>query len=314
MRQASIGIVIPCYNEQLTVGQVIEDCRQALPQGHIYVFDNRSTDQTSACAKAAGATVIFSPHQGKGEVIRHAFSTLDEDVLVILDGDGTYSAAVAPDMVRAVWEDHFDMVVCNRKAKSAEAYPKFHKLGNRLFSAFMTTLIGQKVGDVFSGYRAFSREFYESVAIESSGFEIESELSLKAISHGFYVKELEAPYGHRPAGSVSKLNTFTDGLKILRFILMLMRDCRPLLFFGSGAVVCFLLSLASGWAPIQDYIQFHYVYTVPRAILAAGLMTVAMMLLAVGLILDSQIRNMREQSKLVRRWLTSEKRRLSKAA
>lgn len=304
MRQDfSIAFVVPCLNEELTVAHVVRDCSTHLPEAAVYVFDNNSSDQTAKAAKKAGALVIPSPRPGKGAVIRHAFSTLREDILIILDGDGTYPASLAPAMVAAIVEEHNDMAVCVRQSDQ-EVYPRFHRLGNRLFSWAVSFLAGKKVSDVFSGYRAVSREFYETVAVESKGFEVEAELTLKAHSRDFHVKEISGTYGRRPEGSHSKLRTFRDGFRILKFIFLMMRDCRPLPFFAFAGLLCFCLSLVAGVAPIMDYVQFNYVFTVPRAVLAASLMVLSMMLCAVGLILDSQIRHLREQSKLIRLWMS----------
>lgn len=301
----SVAFAIPCFNEEATVGRVVEDCRHSMPEAQIYVFDNNSTDQTAIRATRAGAHVVHSPRRGKGEVIRHAFETLKTDVIVIVDGDDTYSIDRAPEMVRLIADESLDMVVCNRRVaeENSKAFRRFHKIGNNAFSWFVGGLLGQRVTDVFSGYRAVSRQFYETVAIDSTGFEIESELTLKAISHGFSVKEVSGPYRSRPEGSHSKLRTFHDGFRILKFILWILRDCRPLAFFGLLSSVCFLFSIWAGSAPIADFLREHYVHTVPRAILAASLMVLSIVMLGVGLILDSQNRHFREQSKLIRRWL-----------
>lgn len=305
MRQdLTVGFVVPCLNEELTVAHVVRDCLTHVPQATVYVYDNNSTDKTSEIARQAGAVVIPAPRPGKGEVIRQAFAELSEDVLIILDGDGTYPASVAPAMIQSLSGGRHDMVVCTRQPKAdARAYPRFHQLGNRMFSWFVSFLAGKKVSDVFSGYRAVTREFYETVPLDSKGFEIESELTLKAHSRGFQVKELAGAYGERPAGSHSKLRTFRDGFRILSFIFLMMRDCRPLPFFTATAMLCFVLSLIAGIAPIMDYMKYQFVFTVPRAVLAASLMVMAMMFFAVGLILDSQIRHLREQSRLIRRWM-----------
>jgi glycosyltransferase involved in cell wall biosynthesis len=307
MSPNSIGFVIPCLNEEMTVATVVADCKKALPGAVVYVFDNKSTDQTALKAAQAGATVIPSPRPGKGEVIRHAFSVLDKDILVMLDGDGTYDAQLAAAMTDLVSQEHADMVVCIRKAPSDGAYPRFHRLGNQMFSAFVSVLLGKKISDVFSGFRAVSREFYESVFIESKGFEVESEMTLKAVSHGYRIREIGGEYRERPAGSYSKLRTFKDGFFILKFIFLIIKDCRPLAFFSFASLVCMILSALSGLAPIQDYMEYKYVHTVPRAILAASLMVMAMLFFGIGLILDSQIRNLREQSQLLRRWVRNKR-------
>jgi glycosyltransferase involved in cell wall biosynthesis len=305
MRQkTSVAFAIPCFNEEATIGRVVEDCRLSLPEAEIYVFDNNSVDQTAVRASRAGARVIHSARRGKGEVIRHAFETLKSDVIIIVDGDDTYAIERAPEMVRIISDESVDMVVCNRHSEgNSKAYRRFHRLGNLAFSWLVGGLLGQRVTDVFSGYRAVSRQFYETVSLDSTGFEIESELTLKAISHGFSVKEITGTYRSRPEGSHSKLRTFHDGFKILKFIFSILRDCRPLGFFGALASLCFMLSVWAGSAPIADFLREHYVHTVPRAILAASLMVLSIVMFGVGLILDSQNRHFREQSKLIRRWI-----------
>lgn len=275
-----------------------------MPEAEIYVFDNNSTDQTAVRATRAGAHVVHSPRPGKGEVVRHAFEVLKSDVIVVVDGDDTYSVERTPEMVRLIADESVDMVVCNRRSDpGSKAYRRFHRFGNRVFSWFVGGLLGQTVTDVFSGYRAVSRAFYETVSLDSTGFEIESELTLKAISHGFTVKEINGGYRSRPEGSHSKLRTFHDGFRILKFIVWILRDCRPLAFFGLLSSFCFMFSVWAGSAPIADFLREHYVHTVPRAILAASLMVLSIVLFGVGLILDSQNRHFRDQSKLIRRWL-----------
>jgi len=301
----TVAFAIPCFNEEATVGRVVEDCRRWMPDADVYVFDNNSTDQTSVRASRAGAQVVHSPRRGKGEVVRHAFEFLKHDVLIVVDGDDTYAIERAPEMVRLISEESVDMVVCNRQVmdRKSQAFRRFHRVGNHAFSWLVGGLLGQRVTDVFSGYRAVSRQFYETVALDSTGFEIESELTLKAISHGFNVKEISGSYRSRPEGSHSKLRTFHDGFRILKFIFSILRDCRPLAFFGMLSSFCFLFSVWAGSAPITDFLREHYVHTVPRAILAASLMVLSIVMLGVGLILDSQNRHFREQSKLIRRWL-----------
>ncbi|MEK7358448.1 MAG: glycosyltransferase family 2 protein [Bdellovibrionota bacterium] len=300
----SVAFAVPCFNEEATIGRVVEDCRRFMPEAEVYVFDNNSRDQTAVRASRAGARVVHSARKGKGEVIRHAFEVLKTDVVIIVDGDDTYAIERAPEMVRIIADESVDMVVCNRHSDDkSKAYRRFHKIGNQVFSWLVGGLLGQRVTDVFSGYRAVSRHFYESVSLDSTGFEIESELTLKAISHGFSVKEISGPYRSRPEGSYSKLRTFHDGFRILKFIFSILRDCRPLAFFGALSSFCFMFSVWAGSAPIADFLREHFVYTVPRAILAASLMVLSIVLLGVGLILDSQIRHFREQSKLIRRWI-----------
>lgn len=301
MNRSRVAVVIPCLNEELTVASVVTSALAATPEARVYVFDNNSTDQTAHLARLAGATVILSAQPGKGSVLNHAFRILDEDVLIFVDGDGTYDMARAPRMAELVLGQGYDMVICNRKAvHTHSAFPRFHQIGNYFFSKLVSFCVGQKVSDVFSGYRALSRDFYKSLFIDSVGFEIESELTIKAISQSYRTCEVTGQYGARPEGSFSKLRTYLDGFLILKFIFNALRDCRPLMFFCLTSFLMLGLSLASGWAPIQDYIQFKYVYTVPRAVLAGCLMILSSTFFAVGLILDSQLRIARQQSKIIK--------------
>ncbi len=291
-----VAVIIPCFNEELTIAKVVHDARRALPEARIYVFDNNSTDRTADEARTAGAEVIHSPRQGKGHVVRHAFRVVDADVIVMVDGDDTYPMDEAPKLVSLVLAENYDMVVGTRLSHfSAEAFRKFHLFGNRFLSRTVSSFFGQEVSDMLSGFRAFSRAFVEQVPLHSGGFEIETDLTLQAISKNYSICETPIAYRHRPEGSFSKLKTFDDGFLILKFIFRLVRDYKPLQFFSVLATLCVCLGLIAGWAPVRDFVLHAYVYTVPRAILAAALMLLGTVLFGVGLILDSQNRHFAEQ-------------------
>ena len=290
-----IAVLIPCYNEEITIVKVVNDSRLYLPSAQIYVFDNNSSDRTAEFARTAGAEVILSPIQGKGHVVRHAFRVIDADIYILVDGDDTYPMDAAPKLIEQV-EAGFDMVVGTRLSVfTPGAFRKFHLFGNHFLSATVSSFFGQKISDMLSGFRAFSREFVEQIPLNSQGFEIETDLTLQAISKNYPICEVPVAYRERPEGSFSKLKTFDDGFLILKFIFRLVRDYKPLQFFSCLAAFFVLLSLASGYAPIHDYMVSGFVYTVPRAILASACMLLAVVLFGVGLILDSQIRHFNEQ-------------------
>lgn len=297
-----VTVFIPCLNEEKAIGRLIADFRHELPQAELVVFDNLSVDHTASEAREAGAEVISSGRPGKGFVVRHAFEVLDADVLVMIDGDGTYYAADAARVIEPVLRGRADMVVGTRLQKFADgSFRPLHLFGNHFFSRLVSRVFQCPVNDMLSGYRAFSREFYRTIPLSSQGFEIETELTLQAISKGFTVTEVPVTYGERLEGSFSKLHTFSDGFKISKLILLLARAYRPLPFFGGLAALFTLFSLISGWAPVRDYVEYQYVYTVPRAILACGLGLLAVVLLGVGLILDGQIRLHNENFELQRK-------------
>jgi glycosyltransferase involved in cell wall biosynthesis len=288
MDPGTVAVLIPCYNEELTVGQVVRDFRAQLPNADIYVFDNCSKDQTSQRAREAGAHVVFSPRPGKGNVIRHMFNTIDADAYLMADGDSTYPASEAGKLLACLVESSADMVVGTRMATySQNAFRRFHVFGNRLVARLISFLFGVQVTDVLSGYRAFSREYVKTVPLVSRGFEIETEMTLQAAAKGFLIREVSVPYGERPEGSVSKLNTFSDGFVVLKALLLIFKDYRPMFFFGSASFVLLVLSLVVGSFPIADYLEFHYVYRVPLAILAAALAIVATFTFFVGMILET---------------------------
>jgi glycosyltransferase involved in cell wall biosynthesis len=283
-----VAVVVPCLNEERTVGKVVEDMKGALPGARIYVFDNGSTDRTAEIARRSGATVVPSPRRGKGRVIQHMARIVDADAYVLVDGDDTYPASEAPDLLRRFRESGVDMLVATRlEAHDEAAFRVFHKLGNRLIARTIALLFRAPITDVLSGYRILSRDFVRLVHLRSAGFEIETEMTLQALAKGLSLIEVPIAYGTRPEGSTSKLDTWSDGFLILKCIFLLFKDYKPFAFFGSVAALFVVLSLVSGSAPVLDFVRTGYVYHVPRAILAAGLATVGAVSFGVGLLLDT---------------------------
>ncbi|MFQ5415777.1 MAG: glycosyltransferase family 2 protein [Myxococcota bacterium] len=289
--QPRIAVVIPCYNEAPTVAKVVEDFTKALPAATVYVFDNNSTDGTGDIARASGATVIHSPIQGKGNVLRHMFRAVDADVYVLADGDDTYPAAAAPELIERFRRDQLDMLVGTRFTRFEEgSFRVFHHFGNQLITRLIGLLFRVRLTDVLSGYRVLSRSFVTMVRLRRGGFEVETEMTLQALTKNLSVGEMPVAYGSRLPESPSKLDTWGDGWLILKCIALVFRDYRPMFFFGGVAFLLSIASLASGSAPIRDFVDTGYVLHVPRAILAAGLAILALVSLTAGLILDTVVR------------------------
>lgn len=304
-----MAVIIPCYNEEIAVAKVVRDARRHLPDADIYVFDNGSTDETAARAKTAGAIVVHSPIRGKGSVVQHAFREIDADLYVLIDGDDTYPLEEIGSLLDLAIHKNYAMVIGTRMDRHQRgSFPSGHVFGNRVFSLLVSWLFRQRVTDMLSGYRVLRRELVDQLRLYSTGFEIETDLTLQTISKGFSLYEQPISYRVRAAGSQSKLNKYRDGFYILKLIFKLVKDYRPLPFFGAVAAACFALSLLAGWKPIYDYIEFSYVYTVPRAILAASLMTLSFMFTGIGLILDAQIRSFNDQLAIIHRLLAEKKR------
>lgn len=299
-----IAILVPCYNEEKTVARVVEDFQRVLPESTVYVFDNASSDRTTEVAKQAGATVIYSPDPGKGNVVRHMFSAVDADIYIMVDGDATYSADSAPDLIKAFREYNADMLVGKRCTKQEElkgAYRPMHQFGNQLVCWLIRKSFAAPLQDIFSGYRVFSRDFVKTVPLHAEGFQIETEMTLQALSKRYRVAEVDTPYGARPEGSFSKLNTYRDGLLVLTAFASICRDYRPGLFFGLIAMVLWMLCLLAGLAPILDYVRFQYVYHVPLALLATGIGILGALSMCIGVILETQLRYHNESYTLLRR-------------
>lgn len=293
-----IAVLLPCYNEAATIGKVVHAFQKALPGAVVYVYDNNSTDATSEKARAAGALVRKEPLQGKGNVVRRMFADIDADIYVMADGDETYDATVAPQLVERLQTEQLDMVVGTRKPTEELCYRAGHAFGNRLFTWGVTLLFGRSFTDILSGYRVFSRRFVKSFPILSSGFEIETELTVHALSLKLPTGEVETPYATRPEGSVSKLSTFKDGWRISKMILFLMKEISPFLFFGSIFFVLFCLAILASVPIICTYFETGLVPRFPTLILSATLLSLSFLALASGIILDSVSRGRMEMKRL----------------
>jgi glycosyltransferase involved in cell wall biosynthesis len=294
-----IAVLIPCRNEAPSIRQVVSDFRQHLPQATIYVYDNRSSDGTAAAAGEAGAVVRHERWPGKGNVVRRMFADVDADIYLMADGDGTYDASAAPTMVERLIADQIDMVVGTRKGVRTDAHRRGHGFGNRLFNLIYRHLIGPDFTDIFSGYRVFSRRFVKSFPAISSGFEIEAEMSVHASQVRMPILEMETEYRERSGGSVSKLRTFRDALRILTSLIRLFKEIRPLLFFGILAAALSATALILGFPLLSTYLDTGLVPRFPTAILATGLMLLAGLSLGCGLILDSVARGRLEQKRIL---------------
>jgi glycosyltransferase involved in cell wall biosynthesis len=288
------AVLIPCYNEAIAIGRVIADFRAVLPDAAIYVYDNNSKDETIAVARAAGAVVRSEFHQGKGHVVRRMFADVEADVYVLVDGDATYDAPSAPAMAARLIDDRLDMVVGRRVEQSTGAYRLGHRFGNQMLTGFLTNVFGHAFTDILSGYRVFSRRFVKSFPVLSDGFEIETELTVHALELALPVAEIDTPYFERLEGSVSKLNTYGDGFRILGTILKLYRSERPLRFFGAIGIFLGLVSLGLAVPILVTFLEEGLVPRLPTAVLSTGLMILSVLSISSGLVLDTVTRGRRE--------------------
>ncbi len=302
----NIAVILPCYNEASTIARVIADFRAALPEAQIYVFDNNSSDDTATIARSLGAVVSTVRWQGKGNVVRRAFADVDADIYLMADGDATYDASRARDLIAPIVDGQADIVVGVRDGERA-AFPTGHIFGNKLFNFIVRRLFGHGLADIFSGYRAFSRRFVKSFPAHSEGFEIETEMSIFILEQRIPVVEIPTRYSVRPAGSASKLRTYRDGMRILMTILRLFKESRPLAFFSIWAAVFLVTSLALGIPVIIEWRETGLVQRQPTAILATGFALLSGITFFAGLMLDSVARTYRETRHL--RYLTVPTRR-----
>jgi glycosyltransferase involved in cell wall biosynthesis len=293
-----IAVLLPCYNEEAAIGATVAGFRTALPNAVIYVYDNNSRDGTREAAAKAGAVVRTERQQGKGHVVRRMFADVDADVYVMADGDLTYDPGAAPAMVDQLLAEQLDMVVGTRRHDASDAYRGGHVLGNKLFTGLLAGLFGRSFSDIFSGYRVFSRRFVKSFPVLSSGFEIETEMSVHALELRMPVGEVETVYLARPEGSHSKLSTWSDGWRILKTIVTLYRVERPVLFFGTIAMLLLALAIILSIPLIVTYLHTGLVPRVPTAILVTGMTIVAVLSFFAGLILDTVTRGRREVRRL----------------
>ena len=296
--QPRIAVLLPCYNEEAAIGATVAGFRAALPGATIYVYDNNSRDRTREIAAEAGAVVRTERQQGKGHVVRRMFADIDADIYVMADGDLTYDPKAAPAMVDQLVADQLDMVVGTRRHEQKDAYRGGHVLGNRIFTGLLAGLFGRSFSDIFSGFRVFSRRFAKSFPVLSSGFEIETEMSVHALELRMPVGELETAYGSRPDGSESKLSTYGDGWRILKTIVTLYRIERPVLFFGSIGAFLLALAIVLSIPLVITYVHTGLVPRVPTAILVTGIVIVAVLCFFAGLILDTVTRGRREVRRL----------------
>lgn len=293
-----IAVLIPCYNEAVAITKVVQDFRCHLPAAAVYVYDNNSTDDTVAQATAAGAIVRQETLQGKGNVVRRMFADVEADVYVLVDGDDTYDASSALQLIRRLEEDQLDMVNGARVSDIKTAYRTGHRFGNAMLTGMVQVIFGKRIGDMLSGYRIFSRRFVKSFPALSSGFEIETELTVHALELRMAIAEVETPYKDRPEGSVSKLHTYRDGLRILKTIAVLLKEERPLQFFFWLFALLAMTSVAIAWPVVTEFMRTGLVPRFPTAILATGIMLLAFHSLFSGLILDTVTHGRREMKRM----------------
>lgn len=291
----SIAVLIPCYNEELTIRDVVQRFRKELPHATVYVFDNNSTDRTTEEAKAAGAVIARELRQGKGYVVQSMFGRIDADVYVMVDGDGTYPPEEVHSLLAPVLADEADMVVGSRlHAKSDSEFRSLNRLGNRFFLSLVNSTFKVKITDMLSGYRAFSRSFVKGVPLFGGGFETETELTIKALERGYRIVEVPVNLKSRPTGSFSKIRIVKDGLRIVNTILALFRDYKPLTFFGSFGLLLILLGLIPGVVVIVEFINTGLVLRLPSAVLAVGLVLAGVSAMTIGLVLHTIVRRSQE--------------------
>lgn len=290
-----IAILIPCYNEELTVGQVIQDFRQQLPEADVYVFDNNSSDRTVEVAKSAGAHVAHERRQGKGYVVQAMFRDVEADIYVMVDGDNTYPANEVQKLIAPVMAGEADMTVGSRlAAQSQSEFKALNRLGNRFFLNTINFIFKVKLSDILSGYRAFNRKFVKNIPIFGGGFETETELTIKALARGYRVVELPVDLKARPEGSFSKIRILQDGFLILNSILTLFRDYKPLTFFGSIGLFLIFLGLIPGTLVIVEFVRTGLVPRLPSAVLAVGLVLAGLLSMVVGIVLHTIARRFQE--------------------
>jgi len=285
-----IAVLVPCYNEETAIAKVVRDFRDVLPDATIYVYDNNSRDQTVARAREAGAVVRGEQRQGKGNVVRRMFADIEADLYVLVDGDDTYDAGAAPRMVAGLVAAGADILTARRVHTDAAAYRPGHVMGNRLLTGLAAGLFNVRLGDMLSGYRVFSRRFVKSFPLTAQGFGIETELTIHAVRLMMPMIEMDTRYKERPLGSVSKLNTWRDGFRILSTIGYLVREERPLIFFSFFFFLLAAISLLIGTPVVAEFLKTGQVPRLPTAVLATGLMLLAFLSLTCGLILDTVTR------------------------
>lgn len=293
-----LAVLIPCFNEEIAIGKVVADFRASLPDARIYVYDNNSSDGTVAVARKAGAVVRSESLQGKGHVVRRMFADIDADIYVLVDGDDTYDASAAGGMVHLLLDGHLDMVSAARATDEDEAYRRGHRLGNLVLTGIVSRIFGNRISDVLSGYRVFSRRFVKSFPALAAGFETETEFSVHALELRMPVGEVQTRYRVRPTGSTSKLRTYADGWRILRTIVVLVKEERPLQFFALAGLVLLVVGLILGIPVVIEFMRTGLVPRLPTAVLATGFVLLSFLSLVCGLVLDSVARGRKEIKRL----------------
>jgi len=293
-----VAVCIPCYNEEVAICQVVQDFKNALPEADVWVFDNNSTDRTVEVAREGGASIGQETRQGKGNVVRRMFADIEADIYVLVDGDNTYEAAAAPKLIEMLVENNLDMVTGCRVSESSGAYRPGHKFGNWMLTGLVATIFGKRTKDMLSGYRIFSRRFVKSFPALSRGFEIETELTVHGLELRMPMADVDTVYGDRLPGSTSKLSTIRDGMRILRVIVSLVKEERPLQFFGAISLLSAVVSLILGYPIVVEFLQTGLVPRFPTAILSASIMILAFLAFISGLILDTVTLGRREMKRL----------------
>ena len=296
-----IAVLIPCYNEELTIEKVITDFKKELPDADIYVYNNNSKDKSKEIALNAGAIVIDEFKQGKGNVVRAQFRDIDADIYVMVDADDTYPAEMVHKLIEPIKTGEADMTIADRLSNGTyykENKRPFHELGNNFVRFVINTLFRANIKDIMTGYRGFSKRFIKNMPVTSKNFEIETEMSLYALDKNFTIKEIPIDYRDRPEGSVSKLHTIRDGIKVLKTIQRMFRDYKPFYFYGIIAALFFILGLISGIPVIIEFLKTQYITKVPSAILATGCMSLAAIFMQCGIILNSIERRNKENYEL----------------
>ena len=299
-----VAVLIPCLNEELTIGKVIRDFQRQLPGADIYVFDNNCTDQTPEIARQAGAVVHEEKRLGKGYVIASMFKKIHADYYLLVDGDDTYPAEFASSLLEPLLAEEADMTVATRlseRTDKSKSFRRFHVFGNNLVKSLVNRIFQSHLNDIMSGYRGVTREFVETIPVLSSGFEVETELTIRALDHGFTIEEIQVPYRKRPDGSYSKLRTFRDGYRVLIQIMTIAKAYKPFTFFGFIGLFFGFLALGTGIAVIIDFLEDRYVDKVPTAVLSSACMLLSFGSFGIGIILNVLNYHFRELAKIMRK-------------
>lgn len=290
MNPPKIAVLVPCYNEAPTIGKVVSDFKKFLPEAQIFVYDNNSKDNTVSIAKEAGATVRHEKRQGKANVVFKMFREVEADIYIMIDGDDTYPVDHIKEMLDQFTDNNCDMLVGDRlsnKSYKNENKRAFHNFGNNLVRSLINVFFGSELKDILSGYRIFSKKFVKNYSSSIKGFELETDLSIYSLHYGLSIEEYSINYRDRPEGSESKLNTFTDGFKVIKLFFNLVRLYKPLLFFGTVSIILFIIGIIFMVVPIREYFEYQYVYKVPTLIFSIMLTIVSLLSFATGLILDN---------------------------